>query len=187
MGDPDKDLERFYARNPQLPKRDAPATPDAPDMPARSPQDMGSLTIEQTLQNLDPTRLGLLDYHGEVMPMLRKRLVWDMVPDDMIKTHQQSLDVTPASDEGDGIEQVEAHARRQLLLPLLPLINSAALTAGEIAVRAKMLNSDEDVSGGALAVLASDPEMVALVVNAIQGVVANLLDLGLLTYGAAIK
>lgn len=172
----DRDLERFYARNPALAKETA--VSDYRDV---NPIDKGTVSWEDAL-DLNPT-VADMDYRTELRPLLRKRLVWDIVPDDKVQEWSAGLKINRSSDQGNVVEQALSETRRRRLANLMPVLRVASMTAGEVLSRAKMLDAG-DTSG--TFVMNSEHDVVAEVVQGTEAVIANLLDLGFLQYGKVV-
>ena len=175
----DADLEKFYARMGIDPSKAA--------VPPRSPLDMPTVSLEEIASAVDWPGAEDMDFQGELLPILRKRLIWDIVPDPKIRKFSPRMGVTPGSEEGDVVEATDSHRRRQNLLPLMPLVQIAAWTAGEVTSRAKMLDSSDDVSSvGDVLVLGGEHDVIAEVTQATMAVIANLIEMEILTYGRAV-
>lgn len=178
----DRDLLRFYARNPGA--VGVQALGDAPDV---NPLDLGTVSWQQMSEAVAWPKAGEMDFQDELLPLLRKRLVWDIVPTtEEVKKYSPKMAVTPGSDEGDVIEEAASVARRRTLMPLMPLVRIAAWSAGEIISRAKMMASDETATGTDTLVLGSEHDVIGEVSQGTLAVIANLIDLELLTYGKAL-
>lgn len=180
----ERDLARFYARNPQA----SPAATITGEPVGRSPLDMGTVPWEEVGKSVEFPDVTDMDFQHEVMPILRKRLVWDIVPKTaQVKSFGARMGVTPGSEEGDIVESVDSDARRALLLPLMPMVHLAAAEAGLTVSRAKML-ADEDTpeADGSVMVLSPEHDVIAEVAGGTLAVIANLLELGILTYGKAV-
>jgi hypothetical protein len=178
MNDLDRDIAKFYARHPGVA-----ASLLVPE--EKDPEDMGSISWEDAL-NLDIKTVEDLDFMGELMPTIRKRLVWDIVPDEKVVPWSKNLGINPGSEEGNVIEQADAERRRRALLPFHILLQYTALQAGDVLTRAKMLNSGNYDSPGDVLIIDEEHDYTQTVHAGVLAVIANLLDLGVLAYGKAI-
>lgn len=180
QNDLDQAVARFYARNPG-------ATPVVPVEEVGPNEDRGTLSLQDVLADLSVQRIGDVSFQNEVMPVVRKRLAWNTVPDDLVAKYSKGLRISPGSEEGDAVERNEAGRRMVLLLPLMPLVGVMANTTGDLISRAKALASEAGTEDeGSLRI---DPslDVTAEVAAGTMAVIANLLDLGVLKYGNGVS
>lgn len=127
----------------------------------------------------------------QLIPMLRTRVVYDMVPDKLIKPWSANLGVVPASPEGYVVEQAAATIRRNALAPIIGAISVTSALAADIGFRATLmtLGSGSSEPDGNVATLphSVDETHVRLTLASVMSVIANLIDLEVLTYGRAVR
>lgn len=183
MAQIDADLDRFYARNPGLMP-----TAVVAETTGRSPLDMGTVSLAEIAEAVEFPDATDMDFQHELMPILRKRLVWDIVPRTQeIQDFGAKMDVTPGSEEGDVVEEADSDSRRALLLPLMPLVHLAAAEAGMVISKTKMLAAgDTPEPDGSVMVLSPEHDVTAEVASGTLAVIANLLEMNILTYGSAV-
>lgn len=178
--DSDETLRKFFARNPDL---IAGAGEPAPT--PRNPMDIGTVPVSVISQAVAMPAFKDLLFPDETIPVLRKRLIWDIIPDEEIARWSTHLGVIAGSEEGNAVEHKSAVDRRNNLLPVLPLLRVMAWTAGDVVSRAKMLDSGSYEEGDTVA-LGGRYDVTQEVAAGVMAVVANLLDMEVLTYGKAV-
>lgn len=75
---------------------------------------------------------------------LRQRIAFDMVPDDMLATHQRELGLQPCSPEVLRFEYAGGAARLDALGPLRPLIGVLARLSTEVLEAAMLVKAEAD-------------------------------------------
>jgi hypothetical protein len=67
-----------------------------------------------------------------VEPLIKRQLVWDMIPHEMVYTVMQSLNLLPGSEETFELEHLDAHQRDTLIQPKASIILQITQMAVEV-------------------------------------------------------
>ena len=129
-------------------------------------------SIEAAFPGVDPSRVITPD-------MLRKRVMWDIVPDEIADQVVREMGMQSASSDVEDMEKREAHARLDALAPILPVLGALATHASESLVAAMI------VGYGADGIPADTKEeamekLTPLILAASLGMLAELLDVDIL-------
>lgn len=101
--------------------------------------------------------------------MLARRIIWDMIPDDIAVDVIEEMELEPASEDVDEMERVEAVKRA---MPLSPIAMEIVLMCNQIA---HILEAGMLVSGGE----SYPPEVLITIVQpAVTAVVKELVSMG---------
>lgn len=112
---------------------------------------------------------------------MRTRLVWDLVPDDMVQEWAEDMDINHVSDEVAKTEMAAAEIRRNRLNMLQPALSEMSVTAADIISRARLLTiGSEPVPESEGTLLVEDDGITAAVVAGTFAVIAELMDMGVL-------
>lgn len=124
----------------------------------------------------------------EFMPALRRRMVWDIVPDDRVREWSDELGLNGTSPDVDELERQGAARRRQGLSPIAPWIYLSIGMAGDIIETAVILQAEEaaEEAGEEGDVIMTQVDTTKIVYSAVLAVLANLVDIGVLRLGKAL-
>ena len=123
-------------------------------------------------------------------PMVRGRLVWDIVPHEHVTEMFPELGLVPSSEEGMKLEHAECHRRMNVTTPLFPLIGAYATLITDIigtmliSVDLDEVQDEEDREALAAAREAFCNQNFILIRAAATSIIANFLDVGLLKLGS---
>lgn len=125
----------------------------------------------------------------DLAPTLRQRLAWDIIPDKDVVRWTKSLGLSPASPDVSSTEMAAATHRRLKLNSLANVLGMLGTVSGELIVAARMEEAREKgVASPVGAVKTGETEdVITAVIAGSIAVVAELLDLGILTYGKALR
>jgi len=148
----------------------------------------------RTLVDWDDLDLGpILDIQTtpvtEAMPAIRSRLVWDLVPDDKVLDWAAGLGINRPSVNVASYEAASAGLRRAMLEPFATILMAMATTSAEVISAARIMGRAESdpAPGSTLVVVPDDDETGPAVMAAAVAIIANLIDLDVLTFGKALE
>lgn len=109
--------------------------------------------------------------------MMRKRVIWDVAPDEYAVAVARRLGLNPASPDVEDMEKAEAYRRLQPVGILAPVLNDLALHSAE-AVRAAMMEVHGDDYGDSPSM--EIEVLAAFIAQSSAGILAELIDIGAL-------
>lgn len=112
--------------------------------------------------------------------MLAKRLLWDIVPCDAVAVMVPLMNLLPSSEEVDEMEHQASHERMENVRQLMPLIETLTPLVSGITASAMLVNSG--VNADAELALALKKQHSQVVRASSIAILANLLDMGIITY-----
>lgn len=124
-----------------------------------------------------------VDYYSP--QMLAKRLLWDIIPDEDIPQFVPLMGLVPDSPDVAELEQEASHARLAAVAPLLYLLEHFAPLASGITSSAILVNSGERLSEELARSLFLQHRQIILASSV--AIIANLLDMGVLTYSDGVQ
>lgn len=127
---------------------------------------------------------------AELLPILRTRLAWDIIPDDLIVPNAKAFGLTAPSEDVAKIEAAAAQIRRNRVTPFYPALTALATASAELISTARIVGRGEtgsSVPGNVKTDEAEIENLEGVVLASALGIVANLLDMDILTYGKALR
>jgi hypothetical protein len=158
---------------------------------SKSHRDPSTLISQQTLilANSQPNVRAITI--NDMVPTLRSRLAWNIVPDRFVVEWAEALHLTRPSAEVARDEAAGGVRRLQRLLPFHNYVVVMATLAADLILTTRMkgpASQDREPDG---TLLEAEDQHAQDLANAItassQAIIANLLDLGILDYGKAIR
>lgn len=116
----------------------------------------------------------------DLMPILKRRMVWDIIPCESQAEFIPKMGLLPGSDSGNTFEHKDSHRRLNTLAPINTWLQIMTAVAGEVAGRAILESQGVEVEG------TDDPHLqhyMKTVYSTTCTVVANLIDYGFLHVG----
>lgn len=119
----------------------------------------------------------------DALPLLIRRIAWDIIPCDEVEDLFPKLGLTPASEEVFEMEHTESHRRVDLCEPLINYIEVFAEVTNQIIKAYILRDTEEDESGISTAYLdLLVKQNLSVMRRGIYATLAQLLDTGVITY-----
>ena len=122
-----------------------------------------------------------LEEELDTVPLLVRKMVWDILPCEEVDMLFPVLGLTSSSDDVAEMEHEESHDRLDLVRPVINDVEIYAAVAANIYSNALIESVSEKVSPAHRAIL--DEQNLMLVRGGVIAVLAQLLDTGKLKYG----
>lgn len=111
------------------------------------------------------------------MDMLKKRLVWDIVPCEDARKVAALLEMNPASDDVEEMEHQEAHARLDTIGPLGQLIQNMSFYSAEALHGAMLVEHGDEIQTKGVVL---SPEMLStMVFSTSVAILSELVDMNI--------
>lgn len=119
----------------------------------------------------------------DALPLLIRRIAWDVVPHDQVESVFPKLGLVPASDEVFEMEHEDSHRRIDLCDPLVVHIEMFAEITNQV-IKAAMVNAvEDDPSGISMAYLdLLMQQNLSVMRRGIYATLAQLLDTGVIKF-----
>lgn len=124
----------------------------------------------------------------DLTPLMKARLVWDVIDHDAMREWMPRLGLTPASEESMELDHLACHRRAQLAMPVSGLVDTLASLLAEIHGTYVIHEAGDLVPPGQRAEAAAEYADVAyrMIQSSALAIVSELLQEGLLAYGPAL-
>lgn len=122
----------------------------------------------------------MLEEQIDVSPLIKRRMVWDVLPCTEAAGFISRVGLVPGSDGGDEMEHRQSHSRINQLLPIVRAVDDFSRLAGEVAGRAILENQGIEIDSQ------SEGEInkyTTAVMASCRTVIANLIENGVLHIG----
>ncbi len=116
------------------------------------------------------------------LPLLKRRLIWDIIPCDKVPEYLPTFGLVPASQDVSEMEHKESHRRIDGIAPIIQALDLLSCEAGMVAKEGILLSQGRDVTSRDREILRAQSVIDIAVV---RSVVANLLESGLIHLGGS--